>query len=136
LLPPRSKKPGKKGTEADWEHYKILSKKHNLSTIFIERNKEIEERDRCNSNGKQDDDQPHPDFGVRPKWRKEPKRNTCRALVGLLRACLLENPELRKRSNILFVDIAPASGIEDWLKRTRKSTEPELRKRSIDDSDD
>jgi hypothetical protein len=38
--------------------------------------------------------QPHPDFGVRPKWRKEPKRNTCRALVGLLRACLLENPEL------------------------------------------
>lgn len=38
-------------------------------------------------------DQPHPDFGVRPKWRKEPKRNTCRALVGLLRGSLLEHPE-------------------------------------------
>jgi hypothetical protein len=39
-------------------------------------------------------DQGHPDFGIRPKWRKEPKRNTCRALVGLLRACLLEHPEM------------------------------------------
>jgi DDE superfamily endonuclease len=39
-------------------------------------------------------DQGHSDFGERPKWRKEPKRNTCRALVGLLRACLLEKPEL------------------------------------------
>jgi hypothetical protein len=39
-------------------------------------------------------DKAHPDFGVRPKWRKEPKRNTCRALVGLIRACLLEEPEL------------------------------------------
>lgn len=39
-------------------------------------------------------DQVHPDFGERPKWRKEPKRNTCRALVGLLRGCLLEKPEL------------------------------------------
>src|SRR5579872_5766990 len=39
-------------------------------------------------------DQPHSDFGERPKWRKEPKRNTCRALVGLLRSCLLEEPEL------------------------------------------
>ena len=38
-------------------------------------------------------DEAHPDFGQRPKWRKEPKRNTCRALVGLLRACLLEKPE-------------------------------------------
>ena len=38
-------------------------------------------------------DQPHPDFGERPKWRKEPKRNTCRALVGLLRGCLLDHPE-------------------------------------------
>jgi hypothetical protein len=38
-------------------------------------------------------DQYHPDFGERPKWRKEPKRNTCRALVGLLRACILERPE-------------------------------------------
>jgi hypothetical protein len=38
-------------------------------------------------------DRPHPDFGERPKWRKTPKRNTCRALVGLLRGCLLEHPE-------------------------------------------
>lgn len=37
-------------------------------------------------------DQDHSDFGPRPKWRKKPKRNTCRALVGLLRASLLENP--------------------------------------------
>jgi hypothetical protein len=29
-------------------------------------------------------DKDHPDFGIRPKWRKKPKRNTCRALVGLL----------------------------------------------------
>lgn len=36
----------------------------------------------------------HADFGERPKWRKKPKRNTCRALVGLLRSCLLEQPEL------------------------------------------
>jgi uncharacterized ubiquitin-like protein YukD len=39
-------------------------------------------------------DQPHPDFGMQPGWRKEPKRNTCRALVGLLRGCLLEHPEM------------------------------------------
>lgn len=39
-------------------------------------------------------DQVHPDFGERPKWRKKPKRNTCRALVGLLRGCLLEEPEI------------------------------------------
>lgn len=39
-------------------------------------------------------DQVHPDFGERPKWRKKPRRNTCRALVGLLRGCLLEQPEL------------------------------------------
>jgi DDE superfamily endonuclease len=38
-------------------------------------------------------DKDHPDFGIRPKWRKKPKRNTCRALVGLLRATLLECPE-------------------------------------------
>jgi len=38
-------------------------------------------------------DQEHPDFGLRPKWRKKPKRNTCRALIGLLRGCLLESPE-------------------------------------------
>lgn len=38
-------------------------------------------------------DRMHPDFGEAPKWRKAPKRNTCRALVGLLRGCLLERPE-------------------------------------------
>lgn len=38
-------------------------------------------------------DQEHADFGERPKWRKKPKRNTCRALIGLLRSCLLEAPE-------------------------------------------
>lgn len=38
-------------------------------------------------------DQGHEDFGTRPGWRKKPKRNTCRALVGLLRATLLENPD-------------------------------------------
>ena len=38
-------------------------------------------------------DQTHSDFGPAPKWRKKPKRNTCRALVGLLRATLLEHPE-------------------------------------------
>lgn len=39
-------------------------------------------------------DQLHPDFGEQPGWRKKPKRNTCRALVGLLRGCLLENPQI------------------------------------------
>jgi hypothetical protein len=39
-------------------------------------------------------DQLHPDFGESPRWRKKPKRNTCRALVGLLRGCLLEQPEM------------------------------------------
>jgi hypothetical protein len=39
-------------------------------------------------------DREHSDFGERPKWRKAPKRNTCRALVGLLRGCLLEHPEM------------------------------------------
>lgn len=38
-------------------------------------------------------DKPHEDFGKRPSWRKEPKRNTCRALVGLLRSSLLEDPD-------------------------------------------
>lgn len=38
-------------------------------------------------------DKDHSDFGPRPKWRKPPKRNTCRALIGLLRATLLEEPE-------------------------------------------
>ncbi len=39
-------------------------------------------------------DQLHPDFGMQPRWRKEPKSNACRALVGLLRASLLENPKI------------------------------------------
>lgn len=38
-------------------------------------------------------DKEHSDFGTRVKWRKKPKRNTCRALVGLLRASILEYPE-------------------------------------------
>lgn len=38
-------------------------------------------------------DRDHGDFGLRPGWRKPPKRNTCRALVGLLRATLLEEPD-------------------------------------------
>lgn len=38
-------------------------------------------------------DQEHEDFGKRPLWRKKPKRNTCRALVGVLRATLLEHPD-------------------------------------------
>jgi len=38
-------------------------------------------------------DKHHSDFGSIPKWRKKPKRNTCRALIGLLRATLLENSE-------------------------------------------
>ncbi len=38
-------------------------------------------------------DKEHEDFGIRPAWRKKPKRNTCRALVGLLRATLMEQPD-------------------------------------------
>ena len=38
-------------------------------------------------------DKNHVDFGPRPKWRKKPKRNTCRSLVGLIRATILEHPE-------------------------------------------
>src|SRR5829696_5040359 len=38
-------------------------------------------------------DQYHKDFGSIPSWRELPKRNTCRALVGLLRKELLEEPE-------------------------------------------
>ncbi len=38
-------------------------------------------------------DQEHADFGIRPGWRKKPKRNTCRALIGLLRATLIESPD-------------------------------------------
>jgi len=38
-------------------------------------------------------DQHHRDFGPQPCWRKDPKRNTTRALIGLLRKNLLETPE-------------------------------------------
>jgi hypothetical protein len=38
-------------------------------------------------------DQYHEDFDPIPYWRQLPKRNTCRALIGLLRRSLLEEPE-------------------------------------------
>lgn len=38
-------------------------------------------------------DEEQEEFEMRPGWRKKPKRNTCRALVGLLRATLLEHPD-------------------------------------------
>jgi hypothetical protein len=38
-------------------------------------------------------DKPHADFGEEPLWRPEAKRNSCRKLVGMLRASLLEAPE-------------------------------------------
>lgn len=38
-------------------------------------------------------DQYHEDFGTIPYWRQIPKRNTCRALIGLLRTSLLKEPE-------------------------------------------
>ena len=37
-------------------------------------------------------DKHHADFGETPYWRRPPKRNTCRALVGNLRQSLLEEP--------------------------------------------
>lgn len=39
-------------------------------------------------------DRDHPDFGERPAWRPLPKRNTIRALIGLMRATIIENPEM------------------------------------------
>lgn len=39
------------------------------------------------------DDCPHADFGLQPTWRPMPKRNSCRALIGLLRTTLLEKPQ-------------------------------------------
>ncbi|MBS0655087.1 MAG: hypothetical protein JSR46_04865 [Verrucomicrobia bacterium] len=39
------------------------------------------------------EDKPHPDFGEEPLWRPQPKHNSCRALIGLLRISLLEHPE-------------------------------------------
>jgi hypothetical protein len=38
-------------------------------------------------------DKPHPDFGEEPLWRPEPRHNSCRRLVGILRATLLEDPQ-------------------------------------------
>src|SRR4029077_2733132 len=38
-------------------------------------------------------DQPHADFGEEPAWRPQSKRNSCRALIGLLRASLIDHPE-------------------------------------------
>lgn len=38
-------------------------------------------------------DKPHVDFGEEPPWRPQPKRNSCRRLVGMLRADLIEHPE-------------------------------------------
>ena len=51
-------------------------------------------------------DKYHSDFGLIPKWRKKPKRNTCRALVGLLRATLLEHPEELKSKGIIIPQIS------------------------------
>jgi len=39
------------------------------------------------------EDCPHLDFGSQPEWRPRPKRNSCRALIGLLRTTLLERPQ-------------------------------------------
>jgi hypothetical protein len=46
-------------------------------------------------------DRPHPDFGERPKWRKKPPRRlTTRALVGMLRGYLEDNPDCLKEHGI------------------------------------
>ena len=50
-------------------------------------------------------DQKHSDFGEKPKCRPEPKRNTCRALVGLLRETLLTHREFVKEMGIKIADI-------------------------------
>lgn len=47
-------------------------------------------------------DKHHADFGETPHWRPHPKRNTCRALVGNLRKCLLEEP-----SKIIELGLTP-----------------------------
>jgi hypothetical protein len=56
-------------------------------------------------------DKPHSDFGPRPKWRKRPKRNTLRALLGLLRATLLEYPDELKKAGI------SVSGVLEMLRQ-------------------
>lgn len=45
-------------------------------------------------------DRPHPDFGQRPKWRKPPRRLTLRALVGLFRGHLEDDPDCLKEYGI------------------------------------
>src|SRR5579863_4585956 len=40
---PAVKKPGKKATEAEWENYKLATKKHNLSTVFVREIKRLRE---------------------------------------------------------------------------------------------
>lgn len=51
-------------------------------------------------------DKHHDDFGPIPKWRRKPKRNTCRALVGLIRATLLENSNELKSLGITAPQIS------------------------------
>ena len=51
-------------------------------------------------------DQNHPDFGDRPGWRPLPKRNTIRALVGLMRATIIENPEMIEKLGLTVPMIA------------------------------
>lgn len=53
-------------------------------------------------------DMSHPDFGMGPRWRKVAKRNTCRALVGLLRATLFNDPE---RLSELGLKLPPMSEV-------------------------
>jgi hypothetical protein len=45
-------------------------------------------------------DRPHSDFGERPGWRKPPRRLTLRALIGMLRGCLEDNPDVLKEYGI------------------------------------
>ena len=45
-------------------------------------------------------DCPHSDFGERPKWRKPPRRLTTRALIGLFRGHLEDNPDCLKEYGI------------------------------------
>lgn len=47
-------------------------------------------------------DRPHSDFGKRPKWRKQPRRLTTRALVGILRGDLEDDPECLEEYGIII----------------------------------
>jgi hypothetical protein len=51
-------------------------------------------------------DKAHSDFGTTPKWRKKAKRNTCRALVGLLRATLVKCPKELESIGIFLPEIS------------------------------